>query len=133
MLRFSPVFGAIWSTLIMLVYASIEADINMKDIGTILKVFPITFVLMALISYVLFIPLKLIFIKENRDSTHFKEMWRMFFVILFSIATSACFGMLSYYFEGIIVKAFIITIALSASTIFTYSFYVSLSKQLTKK
>lgn len=133
MLIFSPLFGAIWSTIIMLIYASIEANINIKEIGTILKVVPLTFLFMAIISYVLYVPLKFIFLRENIELTNFKEMWKMFFVILFSVVIGSLFGFLSYYFEGLVIKAFVITLALSCSSIFTYSFHVSLRKQLAKK
>lgn len=133
MLIFSPLFGAIWSTIIMLIYASIEANINIKEIGTILKVVPLTFLFMAIISYVLYVPLKFIFLRENIELTNFKEMWKMFFVMLFSVVIGSLFGLLSYYFEGLVIKAFVITLALSCSSIFTYSFHVSLRKQLAKK
>lgn len=133
MLIFSPLFGAIWSTIIMLIYASIEANINIKEIGTILKVVPLTFLFMAIISYILYVPLKFIFLRENIELTNFKEMWKMFFVMLFSVVIGSLFGILSYYFEGLVIKAFVITLALSCSSIFTYSFHVSLRKQLAKK
>ncbi len=131
MLKLSPIFGAIFATIIMLLYASIKAEINIAELGAILKVLPPTFIVTIIISYILFIPIKIIFLREQ-SKTKFKEMWKVFFVMIFSIILTSFFGALNYFFEKDIVKAITIVVAFSLDMIFSYSFYVSLEKQLAK-
>ncbi len=131
MLKLSPVFGALWATLIMLLYSSLKSELGINDIGSVLKIFPLIFIIMIIISYVLFIPIKLIFLKQ-KSKTYFKEMWKIGFVILFSILLSSVFGAISYYFNDDAIKAWIIILAFSLDMIFSYSFYISLQKQIEK-
>jgi amino acid permease len=131
MLKLSPIFGAFWATLIMLLYSSLKSELGINDIGSILKIFPLIFILMIIISYILFIPIKLIFLKQKSKS-HFKEMWKVGFVIIFSFSISSILAGLSYYFEDDSIRAIAILFAFSLDMIFSYTFYVSLEKQMAK-
>lgn len=131
MLNLSPIFGAFFSTFIMLFYALIETELKLDEIGIILKIFPLTFLIMIFLSYILYLPIKIIFLNKEKKN-HFKEMWEMFFVIVFSIGLSSIIGGATFLFENNLKKMLFIILAFSSNMIFTYSFYVSLRKQLLK-
>ena len=131
MLNLSPIFGAFWATLIMLLYSGLKSELGINDIGSVLKIFPLVFIIMIIISYILFIPIKLIFLQQKSKS-YFKEMWKVGFVIMFSFFISSILAGLSYSFEDDSIRAIVILFAFSLDMIFSYTFYVSLEKQMTK-
>lgn len=132
MLNFSPFFGAFFATLILLVYPFFDGvSFRLNEIGSFLTVFPFVFTLFSIFSFISFYIVKKILVR-NKEETHFIKMWKMFFAIMISFVFAIIFASLSYYNEQKLMKAIFIFISVSACITLTYSFYVSLLKELKK-
>jgi hypothetical protein len=67
MIFLSPLLGSLIATILMLIYAAIESSIQLENIIDLISIFPITFFILSLISYVISIPIGLFLIKQRNN------------------------------------------------------------------
>ncbi len=129
MLNISPIFGALISTVIMLIYAIIEQKgISFKDVGSLLFIFPFGWFIYSILMFILFIPVK-VFIKRKDIRSYSKNRWTFFGLNILFFLLGVLFGLMSYLNNKDIKLVFFIVASIGSGLTFTTSFYISLLEQ----
>jgi hypothetical protein len=131
MIILSPLLGSLMATILMLIYGSIESSINIQNVVDLISIFPITFLIISIISYLFSIPIGLILIKENN-----KRLWSDgFFIFLCSVVGSVLglvFSIISFNIGGGILKTVFIFTSFFLAATFNGSFYITLNREANK-
>jgi hypothetical protein len=131
MIFLSPLLGSLIATILMLIYAAIESSIQLENIIDLISIFPITFFILSLISYVISIPIGLFLIKQRNN-----RLWSDGFFIFISAIVGAILGLvfsvISFNIEGSILKVLFISASFCMAGTFNSSFYITLEKEVNK-
>ncbi len=132
MIYLSPLLGSLIATIVMLTYAAFKSSLELATISALISIFPITFLIFSLISYVISIPIGFLLLKYKE-----KRFWSdNFFMFLSSVVGSLLglvFSLISFNIEEDIIKTLFIFLSFFLGATFNSSLYISIKKELNKE
>ncbi len=131
MLYLSPLFGSFIATVLMLVYAAIESSLKWGQLFDLITVFPVTFIIISIISYALCFPVGKVIIKRKNENL-WSDGFFMLIATVCGFIVGLVFSLIIYNMGATFLKAGFIFSAFFFGSLFTSSFYIGLEKEFKK-
>lgn len=131
MVILSPLLGSLIATILMLIYAAIESSIKLENIMDLIGIFPITFAIFSIASYIFSVPIGLALIRA-RNNRLWSEGFFIFISAIVGGALGLVFSLISFNIEESILKAVFISASFLLAGTFNSSFYITLEKEVNK-
>lgn len=127
----SPLLGSLIATILMLIYAGIDVSLKLENLMDLISIFPMTFLIFSIISYLFSIPIGLLLIKKKEQ-----KLWSDNFFILMTgiigIFLGLVFSLIIFNIEANTLKTIFVFISFVMAGVFNGSFYITLKKEINK-